>query len=340
MARFAAIWQFGVIFLFLSFSTLARAGEPPRIVTTIPPIHSLVAAVTEGVVEPVLLLRGGSSPHTYAMAPSDARAIQNAQLIVWAGPNLETFLARALRDTRDGRRVITLMNQEGMLLLDTREGGIFEDHDDEHDTNHHEHESHHDEQTHDDAFAQLDAHLWLDPSNAKRTVQIVAEALIELDPERAQTYRANAERMLDSIGRLDQSLTAAFASVRQQPFFVFHDAYQYLERRYGLTVAGSITVSPDRKPGARRLREIQQRITQEGVTCIFAEPQFPPSVIDAVIEGTAARVGTADPLGAELEPGSALYADLMVSLARSFSDCLAPARDRHPARWHHKYDEV
>jgi zinc transport system substrate-binding protein len=325
MAWRAAIRRFGLIFLFSSLSTFARAGEPPRIVTTVPPIHSLVAAVTEGVVNPVLLVRGGSSPHTYAMAPSDARAIQNAQLIVWVGSNLETFLARALRDRRNGRRLITLMKEDGIVLLDTREGGIFEYHDDDHDSDHDDdHNSHHDDKSQGDTGAQRDAHLWLDPLNAKLTVQIVAEALIELDPERAQTYRANAERMLDNITLLDQTLTAAFSSVRQQPFFVFHDAYQYLERRYGLTVAGSITVSPDRKPGARRLREIQQRITHEGVTCVFAEPQFPPSVIDAVIEGTTAQARIADPLGAELEPGPALYGKLMTSLAHSFSDCLGP----------------
>jgi zinc transport system substrate-binding protein len=317
MAWSAAIRRFSLILVFLSISTLARAGELPRIVTTIPPIHSLVAAVTEGVVDPVLLVRGGSSPHTYAMAPSDARAIQNAQLIVWVGPNLETFLARALRDPHDSRRIITLMNEDGMLLLDTREGGIFEGHDDDHDV--------HDDEAHrDDDHFRTDAHLWLDPLNAMRTVEIVAEALINLDPERAQTYRANAAQTLDSIARLDKSLAATFASIEQSPFFVFHDAYQYLENRYGLSVAGSITVSPDRKPGARRLREIQQRISQEGVACIFAEPQFSPSVIESVTEGTAARVSTADPLGAELEPGSALYTNLMFSLARSFSDCLGP----------------
>ncbi|MDE0883326.1 MAG: zinc ABC transporter substrate-binding protein, partial [Myxococcota bacterium] len=232
-------------------------------------------------------------------------------------PNLETFLARALRDPHDSRRIITLMNEDGMLLLDTREGGIFEGHDDDHDVNH-------DEAHRDDDHFRTDAHLWLDPLNAMRTVEIVAEALINLDPERAQTYRANAAQTRDSIARLDKSLAATFASIEQSPFFVFHDAYQYLENRYGLSVAGSITVSPDRKPGARRLREIQQRISQESVACIFAEPQFSPSVIESVTEGTAARTSTADPLGAELEPGSALYTNLMFSLARSFSDCLSP----------------
>ncbi len=298
--------------LVLGLANAAWAADPPRIVTTIPPIHSLVAAVTEGVVDPVLLVRGNTSPHDYAMAPSDARALQNAQLLVWVGPTLETFVVRALRDPRESRRVITLMDQDGISLLKTRAGGAFDDHD-------------HDDDAHDDdAGGHIDAHLWLDPSNAARTIQVVADALIALDPSRANTYRANAARALANIARLDETLMATLAPVRHRPFIVFHDAYQYLERRYDLAVAGSVTVAPDRKPGARRLRDIQHHIAEAGVVCVFAEPQFQPAVLDTVIEGTAARAGVADPLGAALDPGPDLYPALMRGLARSLADCLSP----------------
>ena len=298
--------------LVLGLANAAWAADPPRIVTTIPPIHSLVAAVTEGVVDPVLLVRGNTSPHDYAMAPSDARALQNAQLLVWVGPTLETFVVRALRDPRESRRVITLMDQDGISLLKTRAGGAFDDHD-------------HDDDAHDDdAGGHIDAHLWLDPSNAARTIQVVADALIALDPSRANTYRANAARALANIARLDETLMATLAPVRHRPFIVFHDAYQYLERRYDLSAAGSVTVAPDRKPGARRLRDIQHHIAEAGVVCVFAEPQFQPAVLDTVIEGTAARAGVADPLGAALDPGPDLYPALMRGLARSLADCLSP----------------
>jgi len=310
--------RFVLAILILGLSTSAWAADPPRIVTTIPPIHSLVAAVTKGVVDPVLLVRGNTSPHEYAMAPSDARALQNAQLLVWVGPALETFVVRALRDPRESRRVITLMDQDGIALLETRAGGAFDDHD-------HDHDHDHDDDAHDDdAGGHIDAHLWLDPSNAARTIQVVADALIALDPSRADTYRANAARALANIARLDETLMATLAPVRHRPFIVFHDAYQYLERRYDLAVAGSVTVAPDRKPGARRLRDIQHHIAEAGVVCVFAEPQFQPAVLDTVIEGTAARAGVADPLGAALEPGPDLYPALMRDLARSLADCLSP----------------
>lgn len=335
----------------------ARAAEAPRIVTTIPPIHSLVAAVTEGVTAPHLMLRGGSSPHDYAMAPSDARALQDAQLVVWVGPTIETFLARALRDPRPGRRVVTLMDGRGIVVLEAREGGIFDAHDHDEDHAHgdeHGHDEEHandEEHAHDDEHghgekhahdeeharddehghdeehasdAHKDGHLWLDPKNAVRIVDMVADALVDMDPGRAATYRANAARATERLARLDTELADVLDPVKDRPFIVFHDAYQYFERRYDLTVAGSITVAADRKPGARRLQEIRERLASAGAACVFAEPQFRTDVVATVVEGTGARSGVADPLGAALEPGPDLYPALMLGLARSLAQCLSP----------------
>jgi len=343
----------------LLMATGAQSAEAPRLVTTLPPIHSLVAAVAEGATTPHLLLRGGTSPHTYTMAPSDARTLQNADLVVWVGPSVETFMVRALRDPRPGRRVLTLKEGAGVIVLETRKGGIFETHDhdrverhnhdadhahaDEHDHDEdHAHDDEHDhdeDHAHDDVHdhkeehghqdkpvhdAHVDGHLWLDPKNALRIVELTAEALIELDPGRAAIYRANAARAAERLSRLDAELATILNPVKDHSFIVFHDAYQYFERRYGLTVAGSITVAADRKPGARRLREIRDRLTNAGAACVFAEPQFPPDVVATVVEGTGARKGTADPLGAALEPGPDLYPTLMRELARSLAECLSP----------------
>lgn len=351
-------YRTALVFSLLVLASAAHASEPPRIVASIPPVHSLVAAVTQGVSDPVLLLRGGASPHAYAMAPSDARALQDADLVVWVGPDLETFLARPLRQDRAGRQVLTLAEQPSIRLLPARTGGAFEsdghDHDHAHDEEqghkgdgHEEHHGHKDEHSHgeerhgdrghdsdvadrhDDRAqrtgGQIDAHLWLDPANARAIVAAVAATLISLDPERATIYQDNAARTLARLGDLDAEIERLLTPVRDRPFVVFHDAYQYLERRQGLTVVGSITVAPDRKPGARRLLEIRKRIAATGAVCVFAEPQFRPDVIATVIEGTAARAGIADPLGAELIPGPELYARLMTDLASSLAACLTPA---------------
>jgi zinc transport system substrate-binding protein len=148
--------------------------------------------------------------------------------------------------------------------------------------------------------------------------------LVDLDPGRAAIYRANAKEATERLMRLEVDLAAILNPVKERSFIVFHDAYQYLEQRYDLTVAGSITVAADRKPGAKRLREIQDRLANAGVACVFAEPQFPPDVVATVIEGTGARAGVADPLGASLEPGSDLYPALMRGLAQSLAECLSP----------------
>ncbi len=279
------------------------AAAAPRIAVSIPPIHSLVASVTAGVSVPTLIVRGSASPHGYAMAPSDARAVQQADLVVWVGPDLETFLARALRDPRPGQRVITLMTAEEIKVLAARTGGVSDDH------------GHQDREG-------ADAHLWLDPANARAIVTLTVSALSAIDPTNAATYRANGDQTRARLDALDTALVHQFAAVKDRPFIVFHDAYQYLERRYGLTVAGAITVSPDRKPGARRLREIQTRIADPGVACVFAEPQVKPDVIETVIAGTAARAAVTDLLGADLTPGPDLYFVLMTNLAKALVDCL------------------
>lgn len=333
MHRHLAAFAF---FLFAS-APVAWAAEPPRIVASIPPVHSLVAAVAEGVSEPALLLRGGASPHAYSMAPSDARALQDADLVVWVGPSLETFLLRALRGNRAGREILTLVDLPTIKLLPARSGEAFETdpHDHSHDHDHgdarkgHDHaddesDDHDDHARSDGAQDHIDAHLWLDPANARAIVAAVADTLVRLDPERATAYRSNAARALAGLDELDGALGQILAPVRDRPFVVFHDAYQYLEDRYGLAVVGAITVAPDRKPGARRLRAIHDRIATTGAACVFAEPQFRPDVIATVIEGTTARAGVADPLGAELSPGPDLYGRLMTALASSLAACLTP----------------
>lgn len=295
-----------VVALFVALCAPAAAASPPRVVASIPPIHSLVAAVMAGVGAPTLLVRGGASPHGYAMAPSDAAAIQEADALFWVGPQLETFLGRPLASRRD-LRLVTLIELPGLTLHATREGGVFDGH------------------GHREASegASVEPHIWLDPHNAKAIVAAAVRTLGDIDPANAGTYAANGGRLAARLDALDRELAAVLAPVQEIPFVVFHDAYQYIERRYDLAVAAAITVAPDRMPGARRLREVQDRIRAAGAACVFAEPQFEPDVIRTVIEGTSARVGTLDPLGTALEPGRDLYFAMMHALAGSLLRCLA-----------------
>ena len=121
---------------------------------------------------------------------------------------------------------------------------------------------------------------------------------------------------------LEAELAETLAPVRATPYIVFHDAYQYFERRFGLGAVGSITISPERAPGAKRISEIRARLRDTGAVCVFAEPQFEPTLTRTVVEGTETRVAVLDPLGADLVPGAAAYGTLLRNLATSLRDCL------------------
>ncbi|AWK86108.1 zinc ABC transporter substrate-binding protein ZnuA [Azospirillum thermophilum] len=318
--------------LLLSLASAARA-EGPKVVASIKPIHSLVASVMQGVGEPALLVKGAGSPHTYALKPSDAKALSAADLVVWVGPELEGFLEKPLKSNAPKATVVTLMEQPGMLLLDAREGGAWEPHDHGHAHEHgHGHDHGHDKKAagkagghdddHDHDHDEVNTHIWLDPANARRIAAAVAEALAVRDPANAETYRTNAERTGARIDQLDAELKAALGPVARKPFVVFHDAYQYFEARYDLGAVGSITVNPERRPSAKRLSAIRAKISGLEAACVFAEPQFEPALVRTIIEGTKAKTGVLDPEGADLADGPDLYFTLMRNLAAGLRGCL------------------
>lgn len=295
------------------FSAAGNAhADGPRVVVSIKPVHAIVAAVMAGVAAPELLVKGGGSPHTYAMRPSQARSLNNAELVFWVGGNLETFLRKPLSALAGKARLVKLMAIEGMTLYPTRAAGAWE--------------RHAEQAPQDTAQGALDAHVWLDPANAKRIASAAAAALTETDPANRAAYAANAERFAARIDALDAELRAALAPLKHVPYAVFHDAYQYFEQRYGLNAVGAVTISPERRPGARRLRRIRATIRAFGARCVFHEPQFEPALLQNVVEGTGARVGVLDPLGAELEPGADAYFALMRGLARGLAECLEAGR--------------
>ena len=318
----------------------ASADAAVRVAASIKPVHSLVSAVMAGVGEPHLIIRGAVSPHTFSMRPSDASVLENARVIFLIGESLETSLARPIDTLAGNARVIALSQVQGLVRRPLREGGAFEAHghgtDDDHgrhEDEEHEGEEHtkenvaaHRDDDHDaHRRGAFDMHIWLDPVNAGVMARAIAGVLSEADPANAGTYAANAQALLPRLEELTAQIAAEVAPVRGKPFIVFHDGYRYFEDRFGLTAAGSSVVSPDRSPGVRRISELRDKMRELGVTCVFAEPQFEPRLIDVIIEGTAARTGTVDPLGATIESGPELYFTLIHNMAASFKSCLTPA---------------
>ena len=302
----------------------ASALAAPQVVVSIKPIHSLVASVMKGVAEPQLILKGAGSPHTYQMKPADAELLQNAELVFWIGPELEKFLEKPLGSLSSDARIVELDDAPGLLRLPMREGGAFETHDHadegpEVEEGHaHEGEGHgrHDTEA-------SDAHIWLNTANAKALAKAIATALGEADPANAPRYNANLAALDGKLDALSAELMATLAPVREKPIVVFHDAYQYFEKEAGIRVAGSITVSPETLPGAARISEIHEKLKALDASCVFAEPQFEPKLVNVVVEGTSARTGTLDPEAATLAPGPGLYFELMRGIAGSIRTCLS-----------------
>ena len=282
--------------LVLPAAARAEAGEAPRAVVSIPPLHSLVAGVMQGLGAPHLLLRGGASPHGGSLRPSDARALRRADIVFWLGPELERFLQKSLAAQAGNARLTALAETPGLRRL-SLPGAQGE--------------------------GRFDPHLWLDPANARVLVQAIAALLAEVDSGHAAAYRGNAARLDARLVALDAELRARLAPVKEVPYLVFHDAYRYFETRYGLANAGAFTLNPEIAPGARRLTQLRRRIAEAGVACVFAEPQFPPALARAVTGGTPARLAELDPLGAALEPGPEAYFRMMRALANDLIACLS-----------------
>ena len=311
----------------LIFSGTALAADPVKVVASVKPVHSLVAGVMQGVAEPALLLKGANSPHSFNMRPSDARTLNQADLIFWVGEDLETFLTKPIQSLGGKARPVALMEESGLALLPTREGGAWEKHDD-HGHDDHGHDDHAHEGGHDAGHGDEhehgthDAHVWLDVGNAQKMVAAIARELSEHDSANAARYQANAASLTERLAALDAELKSTLAPVKDRPFVVFHDAYHYLEDRYGLNAVGAITVSPDQRPSAQRLTQLRTKISSLDAACVFAEPQFEPTLVATIVEKTPARRGTLDPLGAALDDGPDLYFTLMRGMAASLVSCL------------------
>ena len=328
----------------LSGLSVVAVAEEVRVVATINPVHSLVSGVMAGVGQPHLIVRGSTSPHNFSMRPSDAQMLEDAHVVFLIGEGLETSLAASIDTLAAKARVVELAEIGGLVRKPVRAGGNFEadhepaghgkhgegddtDHDQgkdglgehgagDHDDDHRDADAGHG----DEAF---DLHVWLDPANARAMVSVIAETLAEIDAANAPTYAANAANLHTRLSDLGTELAGMVESVRGRPFIVFHDAYRYFEDRFGLAAAGSAVVSADRSPGVRRIRELQGKVRDLSVMCVLAEPQFEPRLVSVIVEGTSAKAGSVDPLGATIESGGELYFTLMRNMAASFRDCLS-----------------
>jgi len=324
----------------LSFLTIfVPANAEIKVVTSIKPIHSLASYLMDGVGKPDLIVDGYSSPHNFALKPSHAKMLQDADLIFWVGEDLENFLEKPLNSIAKKAEKIELIEIKGLKKLKFRERNVFDEHDhgykedehddhakkeDDHDDHDHDKEGHkeddHDDHGHEGhAHGEYDPHIWLDPMNAKVILNEMAEHLIENDQKNASKYKDNLKKSNKDLDKLIKNvkseLNKDFKSI------VFHDAYQYFEKRFNVNILGAFTVNTDVMPGAEQLAEIREIIEHDKVSCVFSEPQFNPAIINAVAKDMNINTGILDPLGATLNPGKDLYFDLIGNMSKSFKGC-------------------
>lgn len=299
----------------------AATAEVPRVVADIPPVQSLAAQVMGDLGEPALLVRPGASPHGYAMKPSEAAALEAADAVFFVGPELTPWLTRPITTLAPKAAKVELLAAPGTVTLPTRTGATFapHDHGDEgHDHDDHDHDHGHDHD-HDHDHDGIDPHAWLDPENGKAWLTAIAAELSRLDPDNAATYAANAAAGAARIDAAEKDTAAKIAPLGALRFVAFHDAYQYLEKRFGVTAAGAVSLSDAAPPSPARIAELRAAVTDMGVTCALSEPQFNPALLQTVFEGSAVKTAVIDPLGSAIPTG----ADLYPALIRSMGDALA-----------------
>ena len=280
-----------------------------KVAVSIKPLHSLVSSIMQGVAEPVLIVSTSGTPHGYNLRPSEARALQQADLIIWVGPELESFMAKSLSNITTDELILTLLTDLPELLTHSaRQGGVWGEN--------HEHAGidHQGDNT--------DPHIWLNPKNASIIAGVITQKLVAIDPDNTARYVSNHAALLDRLASLEQKISRRLTRLKKRKYIVFHDAYQYFENHFELKPVGALAIDPDRRPGARRLTELKKVIRDLSVECVFTEPQFEPRLIKVLTEGTMIRTGILDPLGSDLQPGSELYFTLMEQMADSLESCL------------------
>ena len=287
----------------------SHAAEAPKVVASIPPLHSLASGVMAGVGTPALIVRGDASAHHRVLRPSEARALQRADVVIWIGEALEAFLAKPIESLAGKAAIVTMLQTPGLGLLTRRKAGLWAG-----------------------AGAppasraepgDADPHIWLDPRNAKIMVGAIGAALAARDPANGARYGANVRALQRRLDTLAAELRGQLEPVGGVPYLVYHDGFQYFEKRFGLIARGAVARDPDQKPGPKRMLRLRAPIEAGRIGCLFKEPGTPASLIHALTGETGVPSAVLDPLGAGLAPGPDLYFALMRANARAFVRCLS-----------------
>ena len=300
--------------LFAALSTVLSAAPVlsanAAVVASIKPLGFIASAIADGVTNTEVLLPDGASEHDYALKPSDVKRLQGADLVVWVGPDMEAFMQKSVRQLPEQKQLelSALATVKPLLMKGSDDDGSDHDHGDKSDEDHH--------------HGDYNLHIWLSPEVAQRSAVAIHDKLVELMPEHRAKLDANLRDFTSGLADADKQVGSVLAPVKGKGYFVFHDAYGYFEKHYGLTPLGHFTVNPEIQPGAQRLHKIRTELVEHKAVCVFAEPQFRPAVIHAVAQGTQVRTGSLDPLGIGVVLGKDSYMQFLTQLSDQYASCL------------------
>ena len=310
---------FSAIFGLLLSGT--ASANVPKVVTDIPITHSLVTRVMAGIGMPDLIVDRGASPHEYSLRPSNAASLEAADLVFWISNGLTPWLDDALNTLARNAKVIELMDAKGATVLSFREGATFETHSHQHKQDEDGHDEHkHDEDEH--ATGNVDPHGWLDPYNGRIWLDVIATALSKIDPTNSDIYFANATQAKADIDTVISELEATLAEFRGTNFIVYHDAYQYFEKRFDVLAAGSISLGDVSDPSPARIAEVRKKVEELGIICVFSEPQFNSELVRTVSDRVSVKTRVIDPLGTQFTLGPDFYLNVLRGIAQSMASCL------------------
>jgi len=294
--------------LIIIFGLIVTSNAISReIVVSIKPLHSLVSAVTEGSNSVSLVIDGSMTPHNFALKPSHAKLLNNAKVLFYIDDEFESGLKKTVKGLPKSVKVIRVSKMKKLSLLSTRADDNWEE--DGHDHHDHGHSSN-------------DLHFWLDPNNAIEIVKSITQELSAIYPENINIYKKNAKNIIKEIKTTDLLIKSMLEPVRNKPYIVFHDAYQYFEKAYSLKSVGSILVDPELPASAKRIIKIRSKIKSLNAHCVFKEPQFRAKIVKTVIDGTTTKIGILDPLGADIKSGPGMYTSLLKNIAENLNACL------------------
>ena len=275
-------------------------AEPPKVVTDIAPVQSLVAMVMGDFRAPDVILRPGETPHTATLRPSQARALQAADIVFWVGEDLSPWLSEPIETLAVDAKSVELLHISGTTVLDNREAG------DDHDDHHHGHH---------------DPHGWLDPENAKVWLDHIATTLGNLDAENVARYKVNAAKGKHAIKKAVTKIEMDLALAQSKKYMIYHDALQYFEQSFDLTFVAAVVPSDDQPASAARVSAVVQQMNDHDIACVFLDRAAQTKFVETLIDDHNIGHATLNILTAQPTDTNSGYVKMLFDLAQAIANC-------------------